>query len=261
MKIFESSLKNIVREEIRNLLSEAAPEIASLKPNKQGKCVEEYDLSVEGVKVYFTLPQAYTKKDFNKNIIMSRDIVRNLFNKGIFSTSTVIHAGIVFSDRTTLEPISFIQNNQTINPYQTVVLLINGTTKAQEDLIRKKAEELIQYHKNAKTKKTYNTAGILAKIPVVGQMLAKIRPRQINTFYCSQLISYMLGITNIVSLEELDKAKSLQENDQLEQEVYNRDALSPSELYDMIKNKSDVLPTKCKEQEEQEAGFDDLMNL
>jgi len=250
MKIFESSLKNIVREEIRNLLSEAVPEIADLKPSKVENCVEEYDLSIEGVKVYFTLPQSYTKKQFNKNLIMSRDIVRNLFTKGIFSTSTVIHAGIVFSDKTTLEPISFTKDNRAINPYQTVVLLINGTTKAQEDFIRKKAEELIKYHEDAKTKNTYNSAGILAKTPFIGQMLAKIRPRQINTFYCSQLITYMLGITKIVSLEELDKAKSLQENDQLEQEVYNRDALSPSELYDMIKNKSEVLSTKCIEEEE-----------
>jgi hypothetical protein len=72
----------------------------------------------------------------------------------------------------------------------------------------------------------------------------------------------MLGYVGVVSLKELEQSQTLEENEQLEDEVYRKDALSPSELYDLIKGRADLLSTKCKqEQPEQQESFEDLMNL
>jgi hypothetical protein len=262
MKIQESFLRKIVREEIKNLLNEEAPEIENLELRSEEGCIEEYDLDQQGIKVYFTLPESYGEITLARSLIHARDIVRNFFVKDKLSTSSVIHAGIVFSDGTTLEPVSFITNNQTINPRETIVLLIKGTTAEQEDKIRKKAQELIQFHEKANTQDRYNRLGILGKIPFIGSMLMDIVPRQVNTFYCSQLIAYMLGYVGVVSLKELEQSQTLEESEQLEDEVYRKDALSPSELYDLIKGRADLLSTKCKqEQPEQQESFEDLMNL
>ena len=262
MKIYESLLRNIIREEIHYVLNETAPDIDKLNLSQQQNCTQEYDLSVGGVKVYFTLPESYNEFNFGRSIIQARDAIRNLFTKGVFSTSSVIHAGIVFSDGTTLEPVSFIRNNPMINPSQTVVLLLKGTDTQQEEKIRKKAQEIIEFHEKVNTQQRYNKVGILGKIPFIGDMLMNVLPRQTNTFYCSQLVAYMLAYADVVTISELEKAKTLTEDEQKEDLIYKKDALSPSELYDMIKGKADLLTIRCKsEQTEPQASFEDLMNL
>ena len=244
MKIIESQLRNIIRQELMQILQEKAPDIANLKTTSEIEMCD-YDLSVPGIKIFLTLPSPTSGKEQFRNrvLIQGRDIVRNIF-KGNLSAASVHHVGFVFNDKTTLEPIVFIPNNPTITPDKCIILLIKGTTKAHEDAIRQRGEDLIKFHENMETPQgqRYNYAGLVEKIPFIGSILKNVAPRKLNTYYCSQLVADLLATVGVVTVEQLKKAKSLSET---QEEIYENSALSPSELYDMIKDKAEVLQPAC----------------
>jgi hypothetical protein len=244
MKITESQLRKIIRQELKIVL-ENAPEIKDLKTASEIEMCD-YDLSKEGVKIFFTLPSSgSTKEQFrNRMLIQGRDIIRNLF-KGSLSAASVHHAGFVFSDGTTLEPIAFTKNNPVITPEKCIILLIKNTGKRHEDLIRQRGEELVKFHENMghdTSADRYNYAGIAHKIPFIGNILKNVVPRKLNTYYCSQLVADLLASAGIITVEQLKAAQSLSEN---QNEIYDNSALSPSELYDLIKDKAELLQQNC----------------
>ena len=237
MKIIESQLRRIIREELIAVL-ENAPEIKDLKTKPEIEMCE-YDLSVEGVKVFLTLPSYNTGRQQFKNsaLIQGRDIIRNLV-KGSLSTASVQHVGFIFSDKTTLESVVFNQNDESITPENSIILLIKNT------IIRKRGEEIISFHENMGNEGDgrYNFAGIIHKIPFIGKILKNVVPRKLNTYYCSEFVADLLASAGIITVQELKAAQSLSEN---KNEIYDNSALSPSELYDLIKDKAEVLKTNC----------------
>lgn len=243
MKIIESQLRKIIREELITVL-ENAPEIKDLKTKPEIEMCE-YDLSVEGVKVFLTLPSYSTGRQQFKNsaLIQGRDIIRNLV-KGSLSTASVQHVGFIFSDKTTLESVVFNQNDESITPENSIILLIKNTSKQHEDIIRKRGEEIISFHENMGNEGDgrYNFAGIIHKIPFIGKILKNVVPRKLNTYYCSEFVADLLASAGIITVQELKAAQSLSEN---KNEIYDNSALSPSELYDLIKDKAEVLKTNC----------------
>ena len=244
MKIKESQLRKIIRQELK-LVLERAPEIEDLETVPETELCF-YNLETEGVKVFFTLPNSVkTKEQFrNRMLIQGRDIIRNLF-KGNLSAASVHHVGFVFSDKTTLEPLAFVAENPDVAPEKCIVLVLKGTTNAQEQLIRQRGEELVKFHENMGNKDSYsryNYNGIIQKIPFIGDILKNTYPRQLNTYYCSQLVADLLASAGIITVDELKAAQSLTEN---QNDIYENSALSPSELYDLIKDKAELLVPKC----------------
>ncbi len=246
-------------ESWRKYINEEAPAITKMHSQisdyKKRGCKWNYETS-KGMKVFFDVTSFSHENQtfFGKMIIAGNAIQKALKGqiKGALGASN--HVGFIFSDGSIFHAtsdetgVSFQPSYPDIeqNPHQYVIVDLGGDEQKLKQVCQSILNELKE--QNVDASKAYDWKGIKRQIPVIGKLLAHLKTAKEEneySFYCSELVANALVRVGYMTAEQL-VARVLSE------QLGQADEISPTELYELIAPKSNVIGVVCEIEPQQQ---------
>jgi len=253
-QVLHEGWRRYIKEEAAEPISNVH---AKIKDYTKNQCTWDYQKS-NGMKVFFDISSVGDNFDagsyiFGPGIIAQSALTKIARGKIRGALGAANHVGIIFKDGTIFHAtsdktgVSFQQNYTEINekPHQFVVLDLGG----DEAMLRQACEEIYELIKsNIDPSQAYDWKGIVRQIPLLGPLLkhlyvAKEKGVGKYKFYCSELVANALVKAGFMTAVEL-KDRLLKENE--EDELDEADEISPTDLYDLISPKAQLVKPSCK---------------
>jgi len=206
------------------------------KQQRETKC--QWNTNVEGIKIFFDITDAFNYKE-KQTLFGTAIMLAAALKTG--KLSAVNHVGFVLKDgrlldATTSEGVK-VRSGDDLKEFPHNFVCVNvGGSEA------KLLQEFVKIKKEL-SDKSYDTTGIYRQIPLIGKLFKHLKwtkEHKSDAFFCSELVANLLVRSGVLSVEDLKNA--MKEN---VSELDVHDEVDPTTLYNLVKNKAELLPKVC----------------
>lgn len=229
-------LKEIIKEDVPDLNQPTTDTDSNAK-----NC--SWDLSPSGIKIFFDVTPIAKMTDRKSDSFslagaavakvgqITNDVLRPVNHVGfVLSSGEVIHAtpgkGILQEKLPDMEK----------NPNHYICVNVGGSEAVMVEKFKK-------LKAIAGDEAGYDSKGIIRQAPVIGKILKRlgwVKENKPYKFFCSELVANLLVRSGILKYEELSGVKEAETTG-----LDKYDEIDPTQLYNLIKSKAKLLPTKC----------------